>query len=366
MGVFDRTDHLKDAGHEQVVFCQDRQSGLRAIIAVYSTALGPALGGTRFYPYASEDDAVEDVLKLSKAMAYKAACAGIDLGGGKAVILGDPSRDKSEALLRAYGRFVESLGGRYYTACDVGTYVHDMDVIAKETRFATGRSPENGGAGDSAVLTAFGVFQSMRAAAEHAWGAPTLHGRRVAVEGVGKVGHHLVEHLVHDGASVVVSDIDAAAVARVQAAFPAVEVRDVESLRTADVDVYAPCALGGSVTDELVPVLQARVVCGAANNQLEHPGIEKSLADRGILYAPDYVANAGGLCQVADEALHAHGGGFRFERAKAKAAQIYDTTLQVFRLADAEGVPPAVAADRLAERRMADVGRLRSLLLPRG
>ena len=364
MGVFDRTDHLKDAGHEQVVFCQDRASGLRAIIAVYSTALGPALGGTRFYPYANEDDALEDVLKLSKAMAYKAACAGIDLGGGKAVILGEPSKDKTEALLRAYGRFVESLGGRYYTACDIGTYVRDMDVIAKETRFATGRSPENGGAGDSAVLTAYGVFQSMRAAAEHTWGAPTLQGKRVAVEGVGKVGHHLVEHLVDDGATVVASDINPSALERLRASFPAVDVLEVEALRTSAMDVYAPCALGGSVSDELVPVLQARVVCGAANNQLEHPGIEKSLADRGILYAPDYVANAGGLCQVADEALHAHDGGFRFERAKAKATSIYDTTLQVFRLADDEGVPPAVAADRLGERRMAQVGRLRSLLVP--
>ena len=360
MGVFDRTDHLKDAGHEQVVFCQDRASGLKAIIAVYSTALGPALGGTRFYPYADEDAAVEDVLKLSKAMAYKAACAGIDLGGGKAVILGDPTRDKTEALLRAYGRFVESLGGRYYTACDVGTFVQDMDVIAKETSYATGRSPEQGGAGDSAVLTAFGVFQAMRAAAQHAWGGPSLSGRKVAVEGVGKVGFHLVEHLVEDGAEVVVSDVSEAALDRVRAVF-GVEVLDVEALRVADVDVYAPCALGGSVTDALVPQLRASIVCGAANNQLEHPGTEKLLADRGVLYAPDYVANAGGLCQVADEALHPH---FSFDRAKAEAATVFDTTLAVFRLAETDGVPPAVAADRLAERRMADVGRLRTVLLP--
>ena len=359
MGVFDRTDHLKDMGHEQVVFCQDPQSGLRAIIAIYSTALGPALGGTRFYPYADEAAALSDVLALSKAMAYKAACAGVDLGGGKAVILGDPATMKTEALLRAYGRMVESLGGRYYTACDVGTFVQDMDVIAKETRFATGRSPENGGAGDSAVLTAFGVFQAMRAAAEHTWGAPTLNGRTVAVEGVGKVGHHLVEHLLEDGASVVVSDVNRSAVERVQALSKQVRVAAVAELPTLEVDVYAPCALGASVTDALVPHLQARVVCGAANNQLAHPGIEKELADRGVLYTPDYVANAGGLIQVADEIE-----GFRFERAKAKAAQIYGTTRKIFRLADAEGVPPAVAADRLAERRMAEVGRLRTFLLP--
>ena len=360
MSVFDRTDQLKDAGHEQVMFCQDRASGLRAIIAIYSTALGPALGGTRFLPYASEDAAVEDVLKLSKAMAYKAACAGIDLGGGKAVIIGDPTRDKTEPLLRAYGRFVQSLGGRYYTACDVGTYVQDMDVIARETDYATGRSPENGGAGDSAVLTAFGVFQAMRAAAQHSWGTPSLTGRRVAVEGVGKVGHHLVEHLLADGASVVASDLSADALARVRAL--GAEGADVEAMRLASCDVYAPCALGGSVSDELVPLLQAQIICGAANNQLAHPGIEKALADRGVLFTPDYVANAGGLIQVADEAVG--GGGFRFDRAKAKAAQIYDTTLAIFRLADSDGVPPAVAADRLAERRMADVGRLRTVLLP--
>ena len=364
MSVFDRTDHLKGAGHEQVVYCQDRASGLKAIIAVYSTALGPALGGTRFYPYATEDDALDDVLKLSRAMAYKAACAGLDLGGGKAVILGDPRRDKSEALLRAFGRFVQALGGRYVTACDVGTCVPDMDVIAKETDYATGRSPEQGGAGDSAVLTAFGVFQAMRAAAQHTWGSPSLAGRRVAVEGVGKVGSHLVEHLLADGARVLVSDVDAAAVARAQALGP-VEAAEVDALRTADCDVYAPCALGGSLTDELVPALGAQVVCGAANNQLAHPGLEKTLADRGVLFTPDYVANAGGLVQVADEAQHARSGGFHFERARASAARIYDTTLQVFALADREGVPPVVAADRLAERRMAEVGRLRSVLVPR-
>ena len=361
MGVFDRTDHLAGAGHEQVVFCQDRPTGLKAIIAIYSTALGPALGGTRFYPYADEAAALSDVLALSKAMAYKAACSGVDLGGGKAVILGDPATMKTEALLRAYGRMVESLNGRYYTACDVGTFVQDMDVIAKETRFATGRSPEHGGAGDSAVLTAYGVFQAMRAAAQHTWGAPSLAGRRVAVEGVGKVGHHLVGHLVADGATVVVSDVSPVAVARATSSYDGVTALGVEELRTAEVDVYAPCALGASMTDELVPQLQARVVCGAANNQLAHPGVEKQLADRGILYTPDYVANAGGLVQVEDEALNAS---FSFDRAKAKAARILDTSLEVFRLADAEGVPPAVAADRIAERRMADVGRLRSVLLP--
>src|ERR1700760_680450 len=202
-GVFARF-----AGHEQVVFCHDEPTGLKAIIAIYSTALGPALGGTRFYPYASEADALTDVLHLSRAMAYKNALAGLDLGGGKAVIWGDPAHLKSEALLRAYGRFVQSLNGRYYTACDVGTYVADMDVVARETRFVTGRSVEHGGAGDSSVLTAWGVFQGMRAAAEHLWGTPSLRGRTVGVSGLGKVGKYLAGHLLDDGAAVIATDVN--------------------------------------------------------------------------------------------------------------------------------------------------------------
>ncbi len=352
MGVF-------TTSHEQVVYCHDRPSGLRAIIAIYSTALGPALGGTRFYPYASEDDALHDVLDLSRGMAYKNALAGLDLGGGKAVIWGDPDKDKSEALLRAYGRFVQSLGGRYYTACDVGTYVQDMDVVAKETRFVTGRSESHGGAGDSSVLTAYGVFQGMRAAAEHRWGAPTLAGRRVGIAGLGKVGKHLTEHLIEDGASVVATDVDERAVEWVRATYPQVDVLDSsEELVAAELDVYAPCALGGALSDETVAVLRAKIVAGAANNQLAHPGVEKLLAERDVLYAPDYVVNSGGVIQVADEIE-----GFNFARAQQRAGRIFHTTREILQLADAEGVPPAVAADRLAERRMADVGRLRTILL---
>jgi len=354
-GVFGR-----HTGHEQVVHCFDEPTGLKAIIALYSTALGPGLGGTRFYPYASESDALADVLNLSKGMAYKASLAGLDLGGGKAVIIGDPKRDKSEALLRAYGRFVQSLGGRYLTACDVGTYPQDMDIIARECDFVTGRSVARGGAGDSSVLTAFGVFQGMRAAAEAVWGSPTVAGRRVGVAGVGKVGRHLVGHLIDDGARVVICDVDPDAVAAVTATHPQVETAsDADALVEMDLDVYAPCALGGALSDEVVEVLSARVVCGAANNQLAHDGIEKILADRGIVYAPDYCVNSGGLIQVVDEL-----DGFSFERAKLRATGIFDTTRDVLALAASEGVPPSVAADRLAERRMTAVGRLRSLWLP--
>jgi valine dehydrogenase (NAD+) len=346
-------------GHEQVVFCHDEPTGLKAIIAIHSTALGPALGGTRFYPYLSESDALSDVLNLSRGMSYKAALAGLDLGGGKAVIIGDPATTKTEALLRAYGRMVQSLGGRYYTACDVGTNSPDMDQVARECDFVTGRTVAHGGAGDSSVLTAYGVFQGMRAAAEATWGAPTLHGRTVGVAGVGKVGHHLVRHLVEDGAEVVVTDVNPEAVARVLAEHPGVRtVADADALVAGELDVYAPCALGGALSDEVVAVLSARVVCGAANNQLALEGIEKQLEDRGVLYAPDYMVNAGGLIQVADELE-----GFSFDRAKARAEKIYDTTKQVFALAAEDGVPPAVAADRLAERRMREVSRLRGIWL---
>ena len=341
------------------MFCQDARSGLRAIIAIYSTALGPGLGGTRFYPYPSEDAALADVLNLSRAMTYKNALAGLDLGGGKAVIIGDPAREKSEPLLRAYGRFVQSLGGRYITACDIGTYSEDMDLIARECRYVTGRTVPHGGAGDSSVLTALGVFQGMRAAAGHAWGDTSLTGRRVGIEGVGKVGRRLAGLLAEAGARVMICDVNPDAVARVRAEHPEAEVAgDRGELLAADLDVYAPCALGGALGDETVQALSARIVCGGANNQLAHPGIEKVLADRGILYAPDYVVNAGGVIQVADE-LH----GFSFERARARAERIFDTTRRIFALADEEGVPPAAAADRLAERRMSEVGRLRGVWL---
>jgi valine dehydrogenase (NAD+) len=342
--------HSDQGGHEQVVLCQDRATGLKAVIAVHSTALGPALGGTRFYPYPTEAAAVADALNLARGMSYKNAMAGLDHGGGKAVIIGDPELVKTEELLLAYGRFVASLGGRYVTACDVGTYVADMDVVARECRWTTGRSPEHGGAGDSSVLTAFGVYQGMRAAAQHLWGDPSLRDRTVGIAGVGKVGRHLVGHLLAEGARVVITDVREAAVRRIADAHPAVRVvADTEALiRVEGLDIYAPCALGGALSDTSVPVLTAQVVCGAANNQLSHPGVEKDLADRGILYAPDYVVNAGGVIQVADE-LH----GFDFDRCRAKAAGIYDTTLTIFARAKEDGIPPAAAADRIAEQRIA-------------
>ncbi len=353
----DFTPDVLESEHEQVVFCHDPASGLKAVIAIHSTALGPALGGTRFHPYAATADAVTDVLNLSRGMTYKAALAGLDLGGGKAVIIGDPHADKSEALLRAYGRFVESLSGRYVTACDVGTFSEDMDIVARESSHVTGRTVGHGGAGDSSVLTAYGVYQGMRAAAEAVWGTPSLAGRTVGVAGVGKVGRHLVGHLVEEDARVVVTDVWQPALDQVREEFPAVTVvGSTDELVAAPLDIYAPCALGNALTDDVVAALSAKIVCGAANNQLAHPGIEKALEERGILYAPDYCVNAGGLIQVADELE-----GFSFDRAKLRAAKIFDTTRQVIELARADGVPPAIAADRLAERRIHEVGRLRGI-----
>ncbi|QYJ02839.1 leucine dehydrogenase [Nocardioides panacisoli] len=356
------TDLLEDLPHEQVVIANDPSTGLRALIAIHSTALGPALGGTRFHPYASTAEALQDVLALSRGMSYKAALAGLDLGGGKAVIIGDPDTDKSEALLRAYGRHVESLGGRYVTACDVGTYSVDMDHIARECHHVTGRTVAHGGAGDSSVLTAYGVFCGMRAAAESVWGESpdVLAGRVVGVSGVGKVGRHLVGHLVEAGAQVIIADVDTEAVSRVCDEYPEVRVSgSTETLVAEQLDVYAPCALGNALTDPVVEQLSAKLVCGGANNQLAHPGVEKLLVERGIVYAPDYMVNAGGLIQVADELE-----GFSFDRAQQRASGIYDTTRMVLQRAASDGVPPAIAADRLAEQRMREVGRLRNVWLP--
>ena len=353
-GAQDQLDPLSPNpfGHEQVVFCSDPATGLRAIIAIYSTALGPALGGTRFYPYPSDRAALDDVLDLSRAMAYKNALAGLDHGGGKAVIVGDPATLKTPALLKAYGRFVQSLHGRYVTACDVGTYVADMDVVATECDFVTGRSESAGGAGDSSVLTAFGVFEGMRAGAQHRWGAPTVEGRTVGIAGVGKVGHLLAERAVHDGARVVVTDVNPDAVRRLQTSYPQIEaVGSTDELIRRELDIYAPCALGHALTDQVVDELSAGLICGGANNQLAHPGIAARLAERDVLYLPDFMVNAGGVIQVADE-RH----GFDFARARERTGRIFQTTLAVLGEAEAEQVPPSVAADALAERRMATEG----------
>lgn len=340
IGVFSALE-----GHEQVVYGSDADTGLRAIVAIHSTALGPALGGTRFYPYIREADALHDVLRLSKAMSYKNALARLPHGGGKAVILGDPTAIKNDKLMLAYGRLVEQIAGRYITACDVGTTVADMDVVAAETRHVTGRSVEAGGAGDSSVLTAFGVFQGMRACAQYCWGDPSLRGRRVAVDGVGKVGSRLVGHVVDDGAAVVIHDVNPAAVQSVISRHPQVKaVGSAEALIREAADIWSPNALGGALNEKVADELGSAIVCGGANNQLADNLVAEQLLRQQIVYAPDYLVNAGGVIQVADELL-----GFSHERARARAASIYATTLEVLQSAADQQISPAVAADRLAE-----------------
>jgi valine dehydrogenase (NAD+) len=346
-GVFDRDDELMQAGHEQVVFCRDENTGLRAIISIHDTTLGPALGGTRFYPYKGETGALTDGLRLAQGMTFKAAAAGMPLGGGKAVIIGDPAHDKTPELLRAYGRFIERLGGWYVTAADVGTTSDDLDVIGETTRHVVGRNLTAGGSGDSGLSTATGVFHAMRAAAAHVWGSTRLEGRRIGVEGAGKVGLHLVGQLLEEGASVAVSDPSEGAVGRVRDLYGAA-VDVVPSAIDAAVDVYAPCALGATLSVASVASLRASVVCGAANNQLATTAAGQALASRGITWVPDYVANAGGLIQVGGELL---------QRTAAEVLQdvrrIGETTGEVIGEATDLQITTGEAAARIVQARLA-------------
>lgn len=338
--------------HEQVVVGHDAASGLRAIIAIHSTALGPALGGTRFVPYADLDAAMDDALDLARAMTYKNALAGLPHGGGKGVIVGDPARDKTPELLEAYGRLVASLGGRYVTAADVGTYVADMDIVARVNPWTTGRSPEHGGAGDSGDLTAVGVHHALKAVAEHLWGTPSLSGRRVAIAGVGKVGRRLAGHVLAEGGRVLVADVSAQALERLRAEHPEAEVAaSADDLVEADADVLAPCALGGMITPDVAERLRARAVCGGANNQLAEPGLVDRLAERGVLFAPDFLVNAGGVIAVGAE--YAGRGRYDDATARARARAIGGTLLDVLRRAEAAGTTPLLAAEALARDRIA-------------
>jgi glutamate dehydrogenase/leucine dehydrogenase len=342
---------------EQVVYNHDARTGLRAIIAIHSTALGPALGGTRFYPYASEADGLRDVLRLARGMTYKAAAAGLDLGGGKAVILGDPRTDRSEALLRAYGRFVDALGGRYVTAEDVGTTTDDMDLIARETAYVTGRSASHAGSsGDPSEMTAFGVYHGLRAVAATLWGEEALGGRHVVVQGVGKVGARVCRLLARDGARLTVADVDAQA-ARDVALEVGGTVADPGKVHAIPCDVFSPCALGAVVNDETLPELACAAVAGAANNVLERPEHGAALHAAGIVYAPDYVINAGGVINIADELS----GGYSPERARGAAARIYDRVRELLEHSAAEDAPPSELADRMAAERIRSIGRLTSI-----
>lgn len=355
--VFETMSQESEA-FEQVAFCHHGPSGLRAIVAIHSTALGPALGGTRFYPYATEEAALLDACRLAKGMTYKHAAAGLDQGGGKAVIWGDPTTDRSEALIRAYGRFVDGLAGRYLTAEDVGTTQADMDLIRRETPHVTGVSPSLGGSGDPSPATAWGVLWAIRAAAAVRWGDEDLTGRHVVVAGVGKVGRALVDHLVEAGARVTIADVARAAVSAVLEAHGTERVSVVEADRAhaVDCDVYAPCALGAGLSATTIPELRCQVIAGSANNQLATDEDDDRLAAHDILYVPDYVANAGGVINIAEEPA-----GYDRDRAWARIAGIHDTVLDVLTLAERDGVTPALAADRYAEERIATIGAVSQL-----
>lgn len=350
MGVFDA---VATEGHEQIVFGYDPVSGLKAIIAIHSTALGPALGGTRFFPYESEEDAVADVLRLARGMTFKAAAAGLDLGGGKAVIIGDPRKGKSERLFRAYGRIVDSLQGRYITAEDVGTTPADMDIVRRETRWALGSSVALGGSGDPSPVTARGLFAAARAIAQKLWGDPDLAGRRFAVQGVGKVGSAFVQLLVEARAEVMVTDSYEPAI---ESAVEKYGVKPVEpdDIYELDSDFFSPCALGGSLNEDTIPRLGCQAIVGSANNQLATDADAQRLADRGILYAPDFVVNAGGLISVYDEL-----GGYSRTRAMHRVDSIFEATLNILETAERHGMNPNEAAVKVANERIADIGDLR-------
>ncbi|MBC1615879.1 Glu/Leu/Phe/Val dehydrogenase [Listeria booriae] len=351
-------ERMEKYDYEQVVFCHDKVSGLKAIIAIHDTTLGPALGGCRMWPYETEEEALEDVLRLARGMTYKNAAAGLNLGGGKTVIIGDPRKDKSEAMFRALGRYVESLNGRYIIAEDVGTTVADMDMIHAETDYVTGISESYGSSGNPSPMTALGVYSAMKRTALEAFGTDTLAEKTVTVQGVGNVAYALCELLHKDGAKLVVTDINQEAVNRAVAAFGAKAVAPDE-IYDVDADIFAPCALGGVLNDTTIPRLKVKAVCGSSNNQLLqtiHHG--QMLADRGILYAPDYIVNAGGVINVADELSR-----YNEERAKHKIGEIYGQIGKVFDIAKEEKILPAQAANRMAEQRMESMRHVSSTFL---
>ncbi|MFY7928939.1 MAG: Glu/Leu/Phe/Val dehydrogenase dimerization domain-containing protein [Oligoflexus sp.] len=353
MAIF---EDLTTMGHEQVVFCHDKSTGLKAIIAIHDTTLGPALGGCRMWDYQSDEEALRDVLRLSRGMTYKAAVSGLNLGGGKSVIIGDPRKLKSEALFRTFGRFIDSLGGRYITAEDVNIRVQDIEQVALETSYVSGVTSRAGGSGDPSPVTAYGVYNGIKASVKFKLGRDDLKGVTVAVQGCGAVGSHLVEYLVNEGAKVFVADIDGEKVKSNVKLYGA-EAASLQDIHRLQVDVFAPCALGGILNEKTIPEIKAKIVAGAANNQLlDEISHGSMLQERGILYAPDYVINAGGLINVYQE-LH----GYDAAIAKKKAAGIYDTLLAIYQEAVEKGMTTNQASNQIAEKRLQAVAGMKDL-----
>ncbi len=341
--------------HEQVVFCNDPETGLKAIIAIHSTVLGPSLGGTRMWMYKSETEALNDVLRLSRGMTYKASISGLNLGGGKTVIIGDSKTDKSEALFRKFGRFVNKLGGKYITAEDVGTTTKDMEYVAMETKHVTGLPESMGGGGDPSPVTAYGVYMGMKASASFAWGNDSLNGKKVLVQGVGHVGENLVKNLKKEGAVIYISDINEEQLKKVSQEYGA-QVIAPDKIFDLDLDIYAPCALGATLNTENINKLKCTVIAGAANNQLADEKVHgPMLVDKGIIYAPDFLINAGGLINVYSELS-----GYNRQRALTQTEHIYQVTLEIHRKASVEKIPTQQAATQIAEKRISDIGKVKS------
>lgn len=344
---------LSDMGHEQILVCSDNESGLRAIIAVHNTTLGPALGGTRMWEYATDLAAIRDVMRLSRGMTFKAAITGLNLGGGKAVIIGNPRTGKSEALMRRFGKFVNNLAGKYITAEDVGTTTKDMEYIRMETPHVTGIPVSMGGSGDPSPVTAYGTYLGIKASMKRLTGNDNLAGRNIIVQGFGNVGYYLCKHLNKENANIFGFDIYEDKLKRVVDEF-GVKVISNDQVYTMEADVYAPCALGATVNEETIPGMNVSVIAGGANNQLRDE-IEDAqrLRDKGILYAPDFAINAGGLINVYTELE-----GYDRERALTRAEGIYDTILNCYQVAEDDGITTSEASLRLARKRIDDVGRL--------
>ena len=340
-------------GHEQVTMYSDPETGLRGIIAIHDTTLGPSCGGTRMWPYDSEADALADALRLSQAMTYKSAAAGLNLGGGKGVIIGDPRTDKTEGLLRAWGRFVDTLGGRYLTTTDVGTTGRDLESVHQETQHVVGLDVTLGGSGDTSVMTGLGIYMGMRACAAHAWGDDSLRGRRIAMQGFGKVASHTAEHLLEDDAQIFATDISEAALDKARKM--GVKVVSPDEIYDVDCDIFAPCALGGVINAETIDRLRCRIVAGGANNQLATPEDGEELHRRGIIYAPDFLINAGGIINAAAEI----GQQYNPDRSRQQTERIYEQMAAVLTTSSKKEISTARAADLLAERRLASVRGVR-------
>lgn len=333
--------------HEQLVYCNDKETGLQAIIAIHDTSLGPSLGGTRMWQYNNEKEALVDVLRLSRGMTYKAAITGLNLGGGKAVIIGDPFTQKTEKLMRKFGQFVNSLGGKYITAEDVGMSAQDMKYVKMETDFVTGIPVEMGGSGDPSPVTAFGVFMGIKAAAKHKWGNDDLRNKKVVVQGLGHVGENVVKHLSEENAIVYINDINLELLHKVSEKYKA-NIIDVDEVYSMSADIYSPCALGATINDQSIKTFKYEIIAGAANNQLKDElKHAQMLKDKGILYAPDFLINAGGLINVYSEL-----NGYDREKALGKTRNIYNTTLEIFKKAEEENTTTHEAALKLAQEKI--------------